>query len=235
MESDYNRLLRETEEVDGYNDAVYGAITQDLESMVDNLGDEYFFSEDVRSGDAVQDVYDYLYDDAHDIFQQFIEDPEMVVGHNEVWRALVDLKKVQPWHDVGEEDALGMEVQDYDRWKASRGDPTDESICEGIASVRKNYLETEKISQEVFDAIEDADPTKQKKYMDWMASQVVNLDDPKGEGAVQWIQNVLKLLVQKFNLALEKNQIPKDKRDIYLLLLHNHYTHLYPNIKLSQN
>lgn len=89
MDSEYNRLLRETEEVSGYNSAVYEAIAQDLETLADNLGDEYFFSGDVRSGDAAQDVYDYLYENAYDVLQQFIEDPELVIGHDEVWQALL--------------------------------------------------------------------------------------------------------------------------------------------------
>jgi len=216
MDSDYNRLLREVEEAtDGYNGAVYDAITQDLESLADNLSDEYFFSEDVRSGDAAQDVYDWIRENAPVALEEMVRDPELVAGHDAVWKALEALRKVEPWHSFDEEDALGMDIRDYERWKASRGDPTEESVCEGLVSTRKNYLETDKISQEVFDAIEDADPTKQKKYMDWMAGQASKLSDPKGPSAVAWVQVDAHRVVSQFHQALEKNQIPKDKRDIY--------------------
>jgi len=127
MTTDYNRLLQEMEEVvDGYNDGVYDAIAQDLEALADNVGDEYYFASDVRSGDAAQDVYDWVRKNKPEALEEWLGDPELVAGHDAVWQALEALKKVQPWHDFDEEDALGMDIRDYENWKASRGDPNEE-------------------------------------------------------------------------------------------------------------
>ena len=127
MDSDYNRLLHELEEeVEGYNDAVHDAIAQDLEQLADNASDEYFFSDDVKSGDAADDVYDWVRKNKPDVLSVWVNDPEMVFGHDVIWSALEAMQMAQPWHDFDEEDALGMDVRDYENWKASRGDPNEE-------------------------------------------------------------------------------------------------------------
>jgi len=127
MDSDYNRLLREVEEdVDGYNDAVYDAIAQDLENLANNLSDQYYFASDVRSGDAAQSVYDWVRENKPEALEGWLKDPEHVMGDDVIWNALEALRKVEPWHNFDEEDALGMDISDYENWKASRGDPNEE-------------------------------------------------------------------------------------------------------------
>ena len=46
-------------------------------------------------------------------------------------------------------------------------------IREGLASARKLYLDTGKITPEDFKAIEAGDLSPKKKYMEWMAKQLV--------------------------------------------------------------
>ena len=78
-----------------------------------------------------------------------------------------------------------------------------EDLLEGIASVRRNYLETNKISQQEFEDIKNADPTEQKKYMDWIAKMYTTEKTPIDE---------LKDLVGEFHEAAEKNKI--ENKDI---------------------
>jgi hypothetical protein len=131
MESEYNRILREIEEeVDGYNDSLLDVIAQDLENLADNLSDEYYFTSDVRGGDAAQDVYDWVRENKPDVLRVWLDDLERVAGHDVVWQALESMKKVEPWNSFDEEDALGMDVRDYEAWKSSQR--TEESVCEGL-------------------------------------------------------------------------------------------------------
>lgn len=127
MTTDYNRLLQEMEEeVDGYNDGVFDAIAQDLELLVDNLDNEYYFTSDVRSGEAAQHVYDWVRKNNPEVLEEWIGDPELVAGHDAVWQALESLGKVQSWRDFNEEDALGMGIHDYESWKAFHENPNEE-------------------------------------------------------------------------------------------------------------
>ncbi len=71
-------------------------------------------------------------------------------------------------------------------------------IAEGIATVRRNYLDTDKITQEDFDRIKEGDPTDQKKYMDWMAKQFVK----EGKGMDEIVK-----LVGEFHEVAEKDKI----------------------------
>jgi hypothetical protein len=218
MNMDYNRLLQEMEEeVEGYNDTVYNAIADDLEQIIDNLGDKYHFTGDVKSGDAAQDVYDWVRKNDPETLEEWLKDPELVVGHDSVWHALEALKKVQDWSEFDEEDALGMDIRDYEHWKASRGDPTEESVCEGIATTRKTYLQTGKIDQEVFDAIKEADPTEKKKYMDWMAkAALINNGSPaKGKSVADMILRSYAPIISQFEEMVERGIVPKEQRDIY--------------------
>jgi len=74
-------------------------------------------------------------------------------------------------------------------------------IVEGIASARTTYLETDKISKEIFDRFVKKDPSKNKKYIDWMCKQYVLNPDKEGH-----IPDV----TIEFNRLADKNLI-KDK------------------------
>ena len=46
-------------------------------------------------------------------------------------------------------------------------------MTEGVASARKTYLETKKVSKELFDMFIKGDPSRNKKYLEWMLQRYV--------------------------------------------------------------
>lgn len=69
----------------------------------------------------------------------------------------------------------------------------------------KNFVKQGVLSQEDFEMLVDADPTNQKKYVGWMATQWVNknVDDI----------NVLRNTIEEYNSFLERGKVKN--RDIY--------------------
>jgi len=88
-------------------------------------------------------------------------------------------------------------------WEAMQDVDNDE-LLEGVASVRRNYLDTKKITPEQFEEIKQVDPSPNKKYMDWVAKIAVDNDVSIAS---------LKNLIDGFHEASEKGKI--DKADIY--------------------
>jgi len=74
---------------------------------------------------------------------------------------------------------------------------------EGMASAKSNYLATGKIDKNDFDKLAKADPTKTKKYIDWMCKQTIEGND---------VDQII-VLIKDFDRLVNKNLI-KDK-DIY--------------------
>jgi len=83
-----------------------------------------------------------------------------------------------------------------------------EQVCkvdldEGIASARKAFLDTGKVDQEKFDFFANADPSKNKKYLDWMIAQYI--EDPSRP---EHIRDVIRI----FDQQVKRNII--DQKDI---------------------
>lgn len=90
-------------------------------------------------------------------------------------------------------------------------------LHEGIANVRKKYLDAGLIDPSAFEDISATDPTPQKKYVDWIFKQVFR--DYAKNGKIIFIGNNLSYLVhwlnhniKIFNDGLNRNMI--DNRDI---------------------
>ena len=71
-------------------------------------------------------------------------------------------------------------------------------LSESLSSARARYLDTEKVSQQVFDKMVGADPSSKKKYVEWMLQQYVL--DPNSFDTI--IQNI-----RQFDSFVEKKQI----------------------------
>jgi len=76
-------------------------------------------------------------------------------------------------------------------------------IGEGMSSAKRNYLHTNKVSKRDFDKLAKADPSRTKRYIDWMCKQFVEGND---------IDQVI-VFIRDFDKLVEKGLI-KDK-DIY--------------------
>ena len=77
-------------------------------------------------------------------------------------------------------------------------------LKEGVSSSYANYVETKKITKKVFDKFVKKDPSRNKKYIDWMCKQAV-LDPDKTEHMSD--------VVIAFDSFASKNLIKK--KDIY--------------------
>jgi len=91
-------------------------------------------------------------------------------------------------------------------------------VSEGLANVRKKYLDTGVMDAEVFNGLLDADPTPQKKYVDWMFKHVFNtFKDPEGRvqnvGPIADTVSKLKTTLNQFDQGLAKGFIVK--KDIH--------------------
>lgn len=78
-------------------------------------------------------------------------------------------------------------------------------LVEGISSAKRKYLDTGKISKDVFDKLVEIDPTSHKKYVDWLVRTYVKSGDKDLEHYK---------VVRDFDRLLNKGILPSDKRDI---------------------
>lgn len=83
-------------------------------------------------------------------------------------------------------------------------------IDEGLKSARKNYLETEKIPEDVFYQLVASDPTDSKKYLEWMCREYVGTSRPLS--VVE-----LKDVVTDYHNLTQKKKLGPNERDIYKL------------------
>jgi len=81
----------------------------------------------------------------------------------------------------------------------------DKELNEGLKSARRTYLDSDKIDQAEFDWCVSADPTSQKKYLDWICKQYITHDELDLEG--------FKTLIKDFYTYSEDKLI--DNPDIY--------------------
>lgn len=81
------------------------------------------------------------------------------------------------------------------------------NLLEGEADLRKQYLDSRRISEDAYNKLLSIDPTPQKKYLEWMIKKYIIMGS-KTENLekFQSIRNYYEL----FN----KNLVPKEKRDI---------------------
>jgi len=73
---------------------------------------------------------------------------------------------------------------------------------EGVASARAMYIKTNKIPKEVFDTFVKKDPSKTKKYIEWMCKQYIL--NPDKEGHIPDVVRVFDRLANR-NLIKEKD------------------------------
>lgn len=76
-------------------------------------------------------------------------------------------------------------------------------LTEGLADVRKAFVDTDKITAADFDALTELDPTETKKYMPWMAKAFV--EHPELE---------LFQTIAHFDTVLKKGLLKKEERDL---------------------
>ena len=77
-------------------------------------------------------------------------------------------------------------------------------IGEGLKDLRKLYVESGKISQEVFDELSSYDISKSKKYVGWMVREYIK--NPSIQDRPRHLRDVIQL----FNTLQQKNLIDKD-------------------------
>ena len=80
-----------------------------------------------------------------------------------------------------------------------------QQVFEGVGSAKRMYLDTGKISKDVFDKLVEIDPTSNKKYVDWLVRTYVKSDDKDLEHYK---------VIRDFDKLLNKGVLPPDKRDI---------------------
>jgi len=79
-------------------------------------------------------------------------------------------------------------------------------VKEGVSSARAEYVDTGKVPEDVFDMFVRGDPSRKKKYVEWMAREYVN-DPTRPEHTVDDIR--------LFDQAVMRNKITGEGKDIY--------------------
>lgn len=90
----------------------------------------------------------------------------------------------------------------------------DELLLEGLANVRKRYLDTKIVDPKTFDLLVNTDPTPQGKYLDWVFKKIVN-SFKNSEGIVHPSEELesfiesLKGVLSSFNDGVTRGLITK--------------------------
>jgi len=77
-------------------------------------------------------------------------------------------------------------------------------LFEGIKSAKVKYVETGKLSMNIFNTLVDLDPTPQKKYIEWMSKAYVN-----GQKDIDKFE-----IISDFDQLVSRNKIRGDQSDI---------------------
>ena len=70
-----------------------------------------------------------------------------------------------------------------------------ETLLEGLKDIKKLYLDSGKVSEEIFSKFEQGDPSKTKKYLEWMLKQ--HIKDPTRPGHMVDLIQYFDKMVQK--------------------------------------
>lgn len=104
---------------------------------------------------------------------------------------------------------------EYNEYKASGKSKYNERVLdyyigsvinEGMNDIKSKYVDSGKIDIDTFDRIVNSDPSKTKKYVEWMVRQVIN--NPSR------ISHIIDMVIQ-FNQLVLKNKIKGEESDIY--------------------
>lgn len=167
------------------------------------------------------------------------DDSEYEFSNQEIEDALIKLGYLIPENDIAKERTASLksrepEGQRHLPFPESRYIPScfsqlfeqefyrETPLLEGVASARKKYLDSGLIPQEVFEELEEHDPSKHGKYMEWMCRELANMAEKSGADvawgntsqAIHWgIITTMEDIVGKFDELVKRNIIPKEKRD----------------------